>query len=153
MTYGSSGAAQVNASAVSKGWKDRLLRGGRWLSCKTCKALLRAFIAVLLVHLHALVTSGITIAAMLGQLPQVLLEGLRQTFALRDPGLSDMIVFLLEYVDNPIERALHAICSWLGLCAPEGHRRPTTKVPADDLIDRRAALGWSQLEGLELRPS
>ena len=114
---------------------------------------LRAFIAALLVHLYSLVTSGVAIAAMLHQLPQVFLDSLKQTLTLRETGLSDLIAFLLGYVADPIERALHAICSWLGLCPPEvGHRMPRAKVPADDLADRLAVRDWSKA-GLEPLPS
>jgi hypothetical protein len=143
LAYGPDGAAQVNTASLRKGWQERLLRGGRWLACRTCTVFLRALLAAVLVHLYGLVASGATLATILQQMPTVLLESLKSTLSLEDPGISDLITFLLEYVVEPIDRALHAMCSWLGLCPPEVGRRGLFRLRPTDRW-RPVALGTTQ---------
>lgn len=140
VSYGPHSFAQVNLGALLRGWKERLLRGGRWFSCKTCKLFLRSFIAAILVKLAPIVAGASAtvqgVLTVLGQVPETMLAAIKDVFTLRDAGLPDFIALLSEYVGDPIDRALQAVCAWLGLCPPNqprvGRRRPvgTSRVPA-----------------------
>lgn len=118
--YGAAAAAEINASSLKRGWKEKLRRGTRWFSCKTCKVALRAFVIATLLHLGPLVAAGIAakgVVAVLEAIKPSLLTILMQTLTLEGGALPHLFSIILEYIDNPVDRLLERICSWLGFCA------------------------------------
>jgi len=116
--YDADSAGEVNVGLLRKTWREKLVRMGRWLGCKSCKILLRALIIALLVHIGPLAAGGASVMEIVKQLPGALLAALKQTMTLSEDGLPGFLTGLLSFIDGPIDGLLHRICAWLGLCEP-----------------------------------
>jgi hypothetical protein len=117
--YGAGASAEINATSVKRGWRDRLRQGARWFGCKTCRIMLRTFVIVTLLHLGPLVAAGVAaqgVGAVLQAMQPILLEILQQTLRIAAGELPHVISIVLEYFDNPVDRILERLCSWLQLC-------------------------------------
>jgi hypothetical protein len=118
--YGAEASAEINASSLKRGWTEKLRRGARWFSCKTCKLGLRAFVITTILHLNPLVAAGMAahgVAEVLAAMKPAVLDILTQTLLLEGGALPHLISIILDYIEDPLDRLLERICTWLYLCA------------------------------------
>lgn len=119
VTYESSVSATINASAVTFGWRDKLLKAARWFGCKSCKMAIKAFVISAIIHVGPLAAAGAaahTVLEFLNKAQPILLQVLAQTFLFEEGGLPHLIALFLDYIDAPIDQILERLCGYVRLC-------------------------------------
>lgn len=106
---------EVNASALPRGWRERLSRVARWLSCKACKYAIKAFVIALLAQLGPFAAAALA-AGNIPELALDALDALSEALDLVGSAHEEFRSFLSTLVDNPIDRILTRICAWIHLC-------------------------------------
>lgn len=112
--------AEINASALPRGWRERLGRGARWFTCKACKYAIKAFVIALLVQLGPAAVAAVGAEEIL-ELAGTAFEALCEVLDLAEPARKELLGilgFVGDLIDNPVDRILQRICAWLRLCSP-----------------------------------
>lgn len=107
--------AEVNASALPRGWRQKIARGARWFSCKACKYGIKAFVIALMVQLGPVAAAAIGAEEILN-LAGTAFDALCAVLSLDDAINDKFLTFIVDLIDNPIDRILERICAWLKLC-------------------------------------
>jgi hypothetical protein len=118
--YGSNATAEINASALKWGWKEKLLAGSRWFACKTCKLALRALVIATILHFSHLVAAGAaahTLFEVVANTKPIIIDILRDTLCLDGGALPKFFSVIAEYMDVPVDNVLERVCTFLQLCA------------------------------------
>jgi len=99
-----SASGEINAGVFGRNWRENLLRGGRWFSCTTCKLLIKSLVIAIVAQISAVAASGaaitLSVTALLGSGSEA----------------NELLKFLSEYVNDPIDQLLRRACSFLKLC-------------------------------------
>lgn len=117
--HGSNNDIEVNASALTSGWRARFGRGLRWIGCKACKYGIKAIIIALLIQIAPIIAAKLGLAAFVDQVLHVadkILEILKKAMELTNGALRKLLEFLYTLLDDPIDKIIEKICIELGFC-------------------------------------
>lgn len=108
--------AEINAVSLLPDWKSRAGRFGGWLRCRGCKFSLRAVLISLLAAIASPVAAGASVAEILDSVPAEMHSLLESLVGKVDSRLLFFLSFVIDCINEPIDRLVEKVCIWLGLC-------------------------------------